>query len=76
MWSTKSITRVIKLKKLKIYNLLTVFREMNMQIMDLNLDKAKEIGKRILLTNVRTEIEIVNPLNNIKWDFSTAKKKG
>jgi hypothetical protein len=39
---------------------------MNMQIMDLNLDKAKEIGKRLLLTNVKTEIEIANPLNNIK----------
>ena len=37
-----------------------------MLIMNLNLDKAKEIGKLLLLSNVRTEIDISNPLNNIK----------
>ncbi len=34
--------------------------------MDLNLDKAKEIGKRILSTKVKVEVELSNPLNNIK----------
>ena len=40
---------------------------MNMLIMDLILDKAKEIGKHLITTNYNLELELTSLLNNIKY---------